>query len=38
MSLVLGRHWSLLVASGPGIEHAHDEGQYAFYVALKADY
>jgi len=31
-------HWSLLAAGGPGIENARTEGQYDFYVALKADY
>jgi len=34
----LTRHWSLLAAGGPGIQHARDEGQYSLYVALKADY
>ncbi len=31
-------HWSLLGAGGPGIENARAEGQYDFYLALKADY
>ena len=31
-------HWSLLAAGGPGIENARTQGQYDFYVALKADY
>lgn len=31
-------HWSLLAAGGPGIVNARGEGQYDFYVALKADY
>jgi len=31
-------HWSLLAAGGPGVENASREGNYNFYVALKADY
>lgn len=31
-------HWSLLAASGPGVQNARDEGRYDFYVSLKADY
>ncbi len=31
-------HWSLLAAGGPGVENARTEGQYDFYLALKADY
>jgi hypothetical protein len=31
-------HWSLLAAGGPGVENARTEGQYDFYIALKADY
>jgi hypothetical protein len=34
----VARHWSLLAAGGPGVLNAADEGRYAFYVALKADY
>ncbi len=34
----LSKHWSLLASAGPGIEHAHSQGQYVFYTALKADY
>jgi hypothetical protein len=31
-------HWSLLAAGGPGLVNARSEGQYDFYLALKADY
>jgi hypothetical protein len=31
-------HWSILASTGPGIENARSEGQYGFYLALKADY
>jgi hypothetical protein len=31
-------HWSLIASGGPGIQNAREEGQYDFYVALKADY
>ena len=31
-------HWSLLASGGPGVQNAHDEGQYAFYLALGATY
>ncbi len=31
-------HWSLLAAGGPGVQNAREEGRYAFYLALKADY
>lgn len=34
----LTRHWSLLAAGGPGLVNASRQGQYDFYVALKADY
>ena len=34
----LTRHWSLLAAGGPGLVNARTQGQYDFYVALKADY
>jgi hypothetical protein len=34
----LSRHWSLLAAGGPGLENARTNGQYDFYLALKADY
>ena len=38
LSFALRPHWSLLASAGPGLEHARAEGQYAFYVSLKADY
>jgi len=31
-------HWSLLAAGGRGIANARTQGQYDFYLALKADY
>ena len=31
-------HWSLIASVGPGVENAREEGRYAFYAALKADY
>jgi Putative MetA-pathway of phenol degradation len=31
-------HWSLLASGGPGLHNAATEGQYAFYLSLKADY
>jgi hypothetical protein len=31
-------HWSLLASGGPGLANARAEGQYDFYLALKADY
>ncbi len=31
-------HWSLIGAGGPCVDHAREQGQYAFYFALKADY
>lgn len=34
----LAPHWSLLASGGPGIQHARAQGQYDFYVSLKADY
>ena len=34
----LTTHWSLLAAGGPGLVNAKTQGQYDFYVALKADY
>ncbi|HZZ87723.1 MAG TPA: hypothetical protein VFE13_05240, partial [Caulobacteraceae bacterium] len=37
-ALRLTPHWSLLAAGGPGLQNARSEGQYDFYVALKADY
>jgi hypothetical protein len=33
----LTKHWSLLAAGGPGLVNARTQGQYDFYVALKAD-
>ena len=38
VTLAVARHWSLLASLGPGLQHARSEGQYGFYVALKADY
>lgn len=38
VSYKLVEHWSLLASGGPGIQNAADEGRYAFYLALKADY
>jgi hypothetical protein len=32
------RHWSVLASGGPGIVNAASEGQWDFYLALKADY
>lgn len=34
----LSRHWSVIGAAGPGLEHARQQGQATFYLALKADY
>lgn len=34
----LSEHWSLLASGGPGLQNAREEGRYAFYLALKADY
>jgi hypothetical protein len=34
----LADHWSLLASGGPGLQNAREEGRYAFYVSLKADY
>jgi hypothetical protein len=34
----LNDHWSLLASGGPGIQNAREEGRYAFYASLKADY
>lgn len=31
-------HWSILASGGPGVQNAGREGQYGFYVSLKADY
>jgi hypothetical protein len=31
-------HWSVLASTGPGVENARSEGQYGFYLSLKADY
>jgi len=31
-------HWSLLAASGPGVQNAGRQGQYVVYLSLKADY
>jgi hypothetical protein len=31
-------HWSLLASGGPGLENARQQGQYAFYIALEAQY
>ncbi len=31
-------HWSLLASGGPGLENARQQGQYAFYLALEAQY
>ncbi len=38
LTLALAPHWSLLASLGPGLQHARSEGQYGFYLALKADY
>ena len=38
LTMLLRPHWSLLASAGPGVEHARAEGQYAFYLSLKADY
>jgi hypothetical protein len=38
VSYKLAPHWSLLASGGPGIQNAAEEGRYAYYVALKADY
>jgi len=38
LTLGLAPRWSLLASVGPGLQHARSEGQYAFYLALKADY
>jgi len=32
------QHWSLLLSGGPGIQNPRQEGEYDFYMALKADY
>lgn len=34
----LNKHWSLMLAGGPGVQNAREEGQYDVYFALKADY
>ena len=34
----LNQHWTFLGSMGPGVQHAEQQGQYAFYLALKADY
>lgn len=34
----LTNHWSLLASAGPGVQNASQEGLYAFYVALEAQY
>ncbi|MBS0297842.1 MAG: hypothetical protein JSR45_16150 [Proteobacteria bacterium] len=31
-------HWSLLFSGGPGVQNAKQQGQYDFYLSLKADY
>jgi len=31
-------NWSLLASGGPGLVNAREEGQYSFYLALRADY
>ena len=38
MTYKLTEHWSLLASGGPGVMNASTEGQYAFYLSLKADY
>lgn len=38
LSYRLVDHWSLLASGGPGVQNAAEEGRYAFYLALKADY
>ena len=31
-------HWSVLFSGGPGVQNARSQGQYDFYLSLKADY
>ena len=38
MTYKVSDHWSLLASGGPGIQNAHEEGRYDFYLSLKADY
>ncbi len=34
----LSNHWQVLLAGGPGVEHARQEGRYDFYLSLEATY
>ena len=34
----LAAHWSLLASVGPGIQNARQQGRYAFYTALEAQF
>ncbi len=38
VTLSLRPHWSLLASAGPGLAHARTEGEYAYYLSLKAEY
>ena len=34
----ISHHWQLMISGGPGVQHAREEGEYAFYAALLATY